>query len=168
MPFCQNCGTEIPDQTKFCPECGQATVNTPPGAAPASTPPPENTYFESGGVTVTSTRAILGGKTYAMTNITSVAMDKTGAKIVPGLILLILGILISGCGLVVEGTSRVLGLFIGIAALIVGILALIAAKPSYIVRIGSSSGEANALSSRNQEHIQAIVGAMNQAIVDRG
>lgn len=42
------------------------------------------------------------------------------------------------------------------------------AKPRYYVNIGSASGETRALWSTNQQYIQNIANAMNQAIISRG
>ncbi len=40
MPYCPNCGAEIPENAKFCPKCGTA-VSAPsaPSAPPAPSPP---------------------------------------------------------------------------------------------------------------------------------
>ena len=43
MSFCTNCGAQIPDGTKFCPECGQKVAATEP--APIQ---PEATSVQSG------------------------------------------------------------------------------------------------------------------------
>jgi uncharacterized membrane protein YhaH (DUF805 family) len=37
MPFCTKCGTEVPENVKFCPQCGNALqVASPPTAKPAT------------------------------------------------------------------------------------------------------------------------------------
>jgi len=55
-----------------------------------------------------------------------------------------------------------------VVGLIVGAILIFAIPKKYAVRIGSASGETNALSSRNQAHISQIVEAINKAIVERG
>ena len=37
MAYCRNCGTELSDKIKFCPECGQPSgdIQTPPAPTPA-------------------------------------------------------------------------------------------------------------------------------------
>jgi len=49
-----------------------------------------------------------------------------------------------------------------------GIAIAVMTKPSYVVRIGSASGEANALVSKDRAFVGKIVNAMNEAIVKRG
>ena len=56
MSFCGNCGAQIPDGTKFCPECGQkVAVQQPAPAEPVQsayeapaqqsyTPPVQQSY----------------------------------------------------------------------------------------------------------------------------
>jgi len=39
LPFCSNCGTEIPSGVKFCPNCGAPQV---PGAGPGQVPRPSS------------------------------------------------------------------------------------------------------------------------------
>jgi hypothetical protein len=41
-------------------------------------------------------------------------------------------------------------------------------KPTYMVRIGSASGEADVLGSKDRDPIEHIVRAMNKAIIERG
>jgi len=40
MPFCTNCGSEIEDHQKFCPNCGVPTEQTPTSIG-SDTPPPK-------------------------------------------------------------------------------------------------------------------------------
>jgi membrane protease subunit (stomatin/prohibitin family) len=40
MPFCTNCGSEIEDHQKFCPNCGVPTEQTPTSSG-GDTPPPK-------------------------------------------------------------------------------------------------------------------------------
>ncbi|MBX2999643.1 MAG: hypothetical protein KF893_14085 [Caldilineaceae bacterium] len=125
----------------------------------------ETTYYTSDKVRVTNSRAILGAKTYAMANITSVSMGEIPANRTPGIVLAGLGVvgLFVGAGMN-EGTC------IGIAVLllILGIVLALLVKTQYSVRLGSSSGESDALSSPDQSHIREIVNAMNEAIINRG
>ena len=123
-------------------------------------------YYQGSGVRVTSTRAILGAKTYAMANITSVSASKKSANRAPGVIIALIGLIIAGFAAASNGGGC--GITIGVVLLIAGIAVTVTAKNKYIVRIGSASGEANALESTNKEHIKKIVGAMNKAIVQRG
>lgn len=36
--YCRFCGKQIPDQAKFCPECGADLAPAPSAAPPESTP----------------------------------------------------------------------------------------------------------------------------------
>ena len=132
----------------------------------------ETVYYSDDNVSITNTRAVFSGKTYALANVTSVEMAIKppegqgyasvfllggGAAIMYGL---------SGIGSMPVQNILVL-IFIGgcVALLSIGTLR---AKPSYIVKVSSSSGEANALISPNKQYIQEVVKAVNDAIVKRG
>lgn len=66
-------------------------------------------------------------------------------------------------------TSESIGGFIvGALMLVAGLVIAALSKPSYIVRLGSASGEADALISKDREYIQKIVNALNEAIIKRG
>lgn len=122
----------------------------------------EKVYLKQGDVTVTNTRVVISGKTYAMTNITSVTMGKQSASILPPFIAITVGVIIAA---IVGGT---IGNLIAVASIIGGIVLFITRKPNYVVRIGSASGEADALESQDQDNVQKIVNAVNEAIVNRG
>jgi len=142
----------------------------------------EVTYYSDGAIRITNARAVLGGKSYAMANITSVAMWKRPANRTPGVVIAIVGLLITLCaccpasftlgssdsdaaasGLLFVGVG-----LLGLLGLVAGIVIAAIAKPSYVVRLGSASGETDALVSKDQEYIQKIVNAVNEAIIKRG
>ena len=128
----------------------------------------EVALYQDANIQITNLRAMLQGKTYAMANVTSVSMFTQFAKRGPAVLLAILGGLFVLVGLVAGEEMRGCSLTIGIVMLVVGIIAAVIAKNVYWVRIGSASGETNALSSNDREYILRIVGAMNDAIVRRG
>jgi len=118
-----------------------------------------------------------------MANITSVSSAIIPANRVPGVIIAIVGLLITACagcffvgtlsssgntdavgGAVVIGV----GVLFGLLVMGAGIAIAVMTKPSYVVRIGSASGEANALVSKDRAFVGKIVNAMNEAIVKRG
>lgn len=144
----------------------------------------ETIYYQDGGITITNARAVLGAKTYAMANVTSVSTGVIPASRAFGIILAILGVLgaASGCvGFLVPlsmdltENAAIVGMVtcvsvaaIGLLLLLLGVLLAVLPKDRYTVRIGSSSGETDALISRDQAYIQKIVISMNEAIVNRG
>ena len=118
-------------------------------------------------IQITNLRAMLHGKTYAVANVTSVSMFTQFANKAPGVLVAILGVFF---GLVGLAGGELQGCFVFFAAVlvVVGVLNVRASKNVYWVRIGSSSGETNALSSNDPDYILRVVGAMNEAIVRRG
>ncbi len=127
----------------------------------------ETAVYQDKNIHVTNLRAMLQGKTYAMANVTSVSMFTQYGNKAPGVILAVLGGLILLAAL---PGSEMRGCFggLGLVMLVIGIAVAAAAKNIYWVRIGSASGETNALSSRDRDYIWGIVNAMNEAIVRRG
>ncbi len=125
----------------------------------------EISYFQDQNVNITNARAVLSGTTYAMSNITSVSMGERAANRNPGCLVTILGFI--GWG--VAGALENMGvLIVCILAFLVGIALIIMAKPSYVVRISSASGEVEGLVSQNKEYIQKVINALNEAIINRG
>nr|HET6902852.1 DUF6232 family protein [Ktedonobacteraceae bacterium] len=114
-----------------------------------------------GEVTVTKTRAVFGGKTYAMTNISSVTIAKKKINIV---LVVIVGLIGLGC-LGALASSPIAGL---IGLIIVAGLIYLLVKPSYGVLITSAGGESQAYTSSNRVLIERIVSAVNEAIINRG
>jgi len=127
----------------------------------------EKTFYQQGSVTITSARAVLGGKTYAMSNITSVTLTTKPAKKLLPAVLLIGGIALALVSLIDLESLFMCG-GIGTAMALIGGGLLIGIKPTYIVKIGSASGETDALSSPKKEAMTPIVNAINEAIIARG
>jgi hypothetical protein len=126
----------------------------------------EVSYYQDESVTVTNARAVLSGSTYAMSNITSVSMGKTPANRMAGIVIAVLGFI--GGVFVGAISEQLLFTLLGFLALFGGIALAVMAKPSYIVRIGSASGEAEGLVSKDKDYIMKIIKAMNEAIIKRG
>jgi hypothetical protein len=123
--------------------------------------------YSDSNIQITNLRATLYGKTFAMANITSVAMHTQYANKAPGVIVALLGAVF---GLVALASSELRGCFLVFAAvmILIGVVYIKSQHNNYWVRIGSSSGEANALSSHDHEYVSRVVAAMNEAIVRRG
>lgn len=132
----------------------------------------ETTIYESQGVKVTNLRAVVGSKTYSMSNITSVSTSTKESACVP-LVAILFGslLLLAGVASLLLGSSLsgVLPWFIlGGLSVGGGILVHRARSATYVVRLGSASGETDALTSANKAEIDAIVAALNEAIVKKG
>jgi hypothetical protein len=124
----------------------------------------EEIIYSDANVSVSTSRVIISGTTYALRNITSVKMTVTPAKQGCAIALIIVG----GLGLLGGLASKdgvLVGLIIGAIIIGLGVLWLRAVKADYHVTIASSSGEGNALTSRDRPYIQKIVDAINEAIV---
>lgn len=119
----------------------------------------ERTFYQDPNVMVTQSRFIVGGKTYAMRNISSVHVGKIEPSRIGAGLLLLFGILLS-----FSDASRA----IGIIAVVLGAIWLFLLKNKYTVRISSNSGEANSLVSKDQGYISQIVAAVNDAMVYKG
>lgn len=127
----------------------------------------EVSVYRDGNIQITNVRAILHDKTYAMANVTSVSTFRQAANKAPGILLILVGSFLLLSGLTADSMEGC-GFGLGLPLLVVGIVITVAAKDVYWVRIGSASGETNALHSRDHAYIQRIVDAMNEAIVRRG
>lgn len=127
----------------------------------------ELTVYQDANIHVTNLRAMLQGKTYAMANITSVSMFTHYANKTPGIIVAIFGALLF---LALLASREMVGcaFIFGGGLIAVGVAYAISQKNHYWVRIGSASGEMNALSSHDRDYILRVVSAMNDAIVQRG
>jgi hypothetical protein len=122
----------------------------------------EKVYYSDGAITVTSSRAVLGPKTYAMANITSVSLQANMPGAGCGLVLLLVGLFLMI--FLLSAATAPIGL-IGLLMLIGGVAAM--KQKTWAVKIGSASGEANALVNKDRAYIEAIVAAVNQAVTRR-
>jgi len=121
----------------------------------------EKTFFNEGGVTVTNSRFVVPGQTHATSGITSVSKWITKPSMKLPIILIVLGIIPLFFG-------SIFWIVVGIALIAAGVYLLIKNKPVYSVRLSSASGESNAIDSKDEDYIDKIVQAINDAIVTRG
>jgi uncharacterized membrane protein len=117
----------------------------------------EQTFFEYEDVKVTNARFISGSQTYAMSNVTSVKAFEQKPKRFWGIVLMIIG-------LSVAINAPVVGLVIAVGAAVF----LFMQKTVYHVMLSTSGGETSALKTHQQEYLQKVVSALNEAIVHRG
>jgi type IV secretory pathway VirB2 component (pilin) len=119
----------------------------------------EKMFYETSNVSVSNSRFIVDGQTYAMSNVTSVKTGLEKAKKGAGIIIAIIGLVI------LFGVPSYLW---GIIITIVGVLAFLAAKDKYSVILSTSAGENQALISEDKSYIESVVAALNESIVSRG
>lgn len=106
-------------------------------------------------VTVTNSRLVIGGTTYAMRNITSVACVKMEPDTTAAWQCTIWGIVLMcvGIGLVLE---------------IIAIYLFATAKPRYALAVRTSGGEQHALEGSDPDFIQKVAQAINDAMASNG
>jgi len=167
---CRECGKSISTEATACPQCGAPVKQiAPQPPLPQNRDDKEETIHSDSEVTVTTMRVIIHGTTYALRNITSVRMTSTRSGFGCAVVLLIC-LVIFPLFFALFAISASVG--IGFFALIVA-AAIIAwqlrrlqrSRTTYHVAISSASGEAKALSSKDQAYIQNIVKSINDAIV---
>jgi Family of unknown function (DUF6232) len=132
----------------------------------------EHVFLQGEGVYVSNTKVILYGTTYSTANITSVQKRFTPASkgcaylFVAFFALGTLGSL-GGFGSGDAG-SAVVAFLICAACVALGVVWLRALKPTYHVVLASSSGERQGLSSKDNNLVDDVIGAISSAITYRG
>ncbi|NNP68981.1 DUF6232 family protein [Acinetobacter sp. Ac_5812] len=117
---------------------------------------PEQTLFSSGNVSVTNARFIVNNQTYAVRNITSV--DKRLKK-APKLGWWICGVIFLLAG--ISGNNLTAVIIVGLILIGVGFLV----KHKYYVVLKTSASELQALESEDENYIDEVIHAINQAIL---
>jgi hypothetical protein len=161
---------------KFCPECGQRLameerepLQEKPKDVRTGTVTIEQAdptyYSDEKGVRVTATRLIIGSKTYAMGNITSIRSKTAHPALALGIILAVIGLIIFFIGGAFD-LSESISVPVGVALLIIGII--LAVIPNYRLTVTSAAGEESPLSSRDRKYINQVTVAINEALIKRG
>ncbi|WP_395611028.1 DUF6232 family protein [Pseudomonas sp. B22129] len=120
----------------------------------------EKVFFNQGDVSVSNSRFIVDGQTYAMSNVTSVKSRVTPPDRGAAIIIAIVGL---AC-LLGRGSVFVAGLI----ALAIAVLVWRSSKAKYAVVLNTSSGEKQALVSNDKTYITNVITSLNEAIVSRG
>jgi hypothetical protein len=115
-------------------------------------------FLSEQGIVVSSSRFVVGATTYPLAGITSVSSFVIPAKRMAGILLLVLGLIVLLAG----------GYVFGAITAAIGILILVVVKPTYVVRMATAGGQVDALVSKDAHYIQRVVGALNQAVIQRG
>jgi len=118
----------------------------------------ETVFFSEGNVSVSDSRFIVNGQTYAMSGITSVKPSITPAnRIAPAVIALV------GGALAYHGMWGW-----GIGLVVIGVAMFFTMKDTHAVTLRTSGGDVQALTSTNHGYIKRVIDALNDAIVHRG
>jgi hypothetical protein len=126
----------------------------------------ETTILQEGLVKITNRRMLVGTMTYWMSDIRSVTVTRQERSNRP-VWLIIIGLFFLLWS-VMDQTGYYTEFFnIGTVLVIVGLALILMAKPTFAVQIKGPSGETSILRSTNQDYIQRIARAMNQAIAGR-
>jgi hypothetical protein len=126
---------------------------------------PEQTLFQDQNVFISTTRLIVNGVTYPLSNVSSVRLLRRGPNYIGAVIFTLLGLIFAASALGGGGAGA--GTF-GLIMLAVGIGMFVLLKATYTMLIGSAGGEKAALTSKNGPYMQGVVEHINQAIVARG
>ncbi len=125
----------------------------------------EKTFLELGDVTVTTTRFIVKGKTYAVSGITSVTIFRHDPSRLGPILGVILGLFLFLAGV---GNYGAMMAIIGLVLTFAACISWITTAPVFGVRLNTASGEVTALSNSSRAFIQMVLDALNDAIVERG
>ena len=131
----------------------------------------ETNIYADDGVSVTTTRIMVIGTTYAVRNVTSVKMTAVPGPVETSAKIRLVGI---GVGLTlgsfimmaVDASVGRMVMVIGVAVFLVGLV--VPGKPRpwiYNVVIATAGGEVSVFGSTDQKRILAIVEGINQAII---
>jgi hypothetical protein len=170
--YCAHCGRCVGDDDAFCRSCGaaQKAVATPAPATPTTsptTPQPqlqERFFLEDvSGVSVTNTRLIYRGKTYALANVSSVSLERRNPHSKAGLVFLLAGIAV----VFLNGPGSNWGA-VGFGALLSLVGAGLRLMRNFVVRLRTAGGESDGLTTGNRRVAERVVQAIEQAIVARG
>jgi hypothetical protein len=161
---CKECGQTVSTEAAVCPHCGAPQRPPVPPPLPASSE--ERVIYRDNLVAVTTTRVIVGGATYALRNVTSVAMTYTPPQRALPLLMLIIGLFFLALSWIFSEKQQtpVFG-YIFLGAWIAGaILWMAMIKTQFHVNLSSASGEIHAITSKEKSYVECVVVSINEAI----
>jgi hypothetical protein len=136
-------------------------------------------YTDGHGTKVTTQEFITGNTTYLIRGIMEARMNQIYTSLIPGVTLLVLGILAIAAGFfqllnseeVVQfrmggldmTLNRIAG-FVGFILIILGLVALIMRHKKYSVHIRTAEGEKDPVVSTKKDYVAQIVSAINTAV----
>lgn len=120
----------------------------------------EQTFLNESGIQVTNARLITKGRTYVVSNITSVSLyevkpNRVGVIVCAGI----------GAIVLLQGGN---GVYAGLIFLALAIVSWFANPTTYSVRLVTASGESDAFTAKDRGQVERVVKALNEAIVSRG
>jgi hypothetical protein len=133
--------------------------------------PKEITVFRDIGIEITNLRAVSGGRTFDISDIPAVEAKSISASGCAPAALVAFGLFLMGGGVLGEADDiRVKAVIIalGFLPLFGGLLMAFISQPSYVVQLSTTSGEVKAFTSFDRPYIDRIVGALNNAIDQKG
>lgn len=123
----------------------------------------EKIFFNEGGVTVSNSRFVVRGQTYAMSEITSIKIARIDPSIKGPLFFLLLSLSM----VIKPGEYNILytlpGIILFFSSLIIGLVWLFRIKPKYKIIWDISSGRTSAFANKDKEYIKNVVTALYDA-----
>ena len=163
--------SEVPQEAAPEASPGARREPTPETVRPQVSEPPraqdDLTYYEDEEVAISPGVAILGDRTYSLSDVASVSLEYKPASRMPSLLLAAFGALVAVTALADVWGDPVMGIVVtacGLALLGLGTLLAATAQPRYIVRVNTAAGEEDALVSPNQERVERIAQAIRKAL----
>ena len=123
-------------------------------------------YFSSDRVLITSQEAIIAGKAYKIDELRSASSTIFSRSIMEGIIYAVIGAIILFIGIFGEiSIFTILGILLLCISAVKFIVSFV--KPVYSIKLSGSQGNKTVFSSEDKELVEEIVGAINQAILDK-
>ena len=159
---CIHCGAQVYDEGNYCHVCGKSKAGIPSSSGPTRKPvilPPdaESIFFQDASVIVTNVHFTVPGRIFAMSEVKSVRLEKTGATRSWPTALYLLGL-----GALLARLYR-----FGFILFIVGALFNAISRPKFTIVLDTITGEVRALTNSDRDYISEILDALKKAIAYR-